>query len=603
MTYPPLKGMEVDFDLNAGKASTRSAAGSIAGSAAASSSAAVKTSSVPALKAIIGEGAWGMTASEACAYLVGYAFQSTTQDPHEHLADVITDIDQVMNGAIYDHDELDSLVYPNLSGATRRDWIEQLHANLSEAAWKWKDHFENTAINFHQKTSSQPAPQGDGGSGAPIVLDAVNPATVEPKDKALDAPGEQANAAAKYLPEKEPEGGTTFYNYREPPDKEASYRTPNKTTILADNTGKDAYRTWRVGLLAWLDVCATMHYRGCTVRTALLDSLGEKTRAKILKHFESTLPQKTVGDILKFLDIEYAMMSSYEDKNAIRIFENVKFRNEESLQVFIVRYISLFEKACAAGHIPSSSLPHELLSKVFARLDQFGSKEESKHLHGRLVGEIKAKEKEMARSMTHVEKHAYILTFLQEAAQAIEDLKFERAGMHSGAGGGGRNQNANAATGDRPKRRRGRGKGKGTTTTTTSKEVNAATEEGPPAKKQKQNDAPPKQGGKATPAAASTAAGGAGAANHNCTVNYFFGKKGGKGKGKGKGKGAGGGKGGGKPKKKGGGKGQFDSTKPNPTPPPNWDKNNGDWTCKDCGCFNYKSKTHCHWCTKPKNPK
>ena len=39
---------------------------------------------------------------------------------------------------------------------------------------------------------------------------------------------------------------------------------------------------------------------------------------------------------------------------------------------------------------------------------------------------------------------------------------------------------------------------------------------------------------------------------------------------------------------------------PNPRPPPGWDDKKGDWTCKHCNGFNYKSKSFCFHCNAPK---
>ena len=70
-------------------------------------------------------------------------------------------------------------------------------------------------------------------------------------------------------------------------------------------------------------------------------------------------------------------------------------RPDESLQNWVDRYRSLYDRAAASGYIPTSGISGMLLRK----------NQISANAHGQFVGEFRKREEKLKRVMTPAERH------------------------------------------------------------------------------------------------------------------------------------------------------------------------------------------------------
>ena len=92
---------------------------------------------------------------------------------------------------------------------------------------------------------------------------------------------------------------------------------------LADNAGKEAYRTWRLQIKAWLQSCAEMRHIESAVRTAIIGSLGTDNQKNVTNFFSDQLGLVTVEQLIHYLDEVYQMLSATEEKRAVQEFRTM----------------------------------------------------------------------------------------------------------------------------------------------------------------------------------------------------------------------------------------------------------------------------------------
>ena len=395
------------------------------------------------------------------------------------------------------------------------------------------------------------------------------------------------------------QSGKDMYVYNKPDPKDANPRFPTCTVPkLGNNAGAEAYRVWRLQLLAWLESCSEQRYLEGSVRNAMMSALSEDLSKQITNFFNTDLGKTSVGRVLVYLDQKHALVSETEKKRAIKEFRDFYRTSSMSLMNFLVQYRSLLERAIATGFKPASDQHDDLM-----RLSQVKVQDQ-----GLLMGDLRAYEAKNGK-LIGKKRHNYQYKQLLELAQTLEQVRFDNqvnsekahaAGKGNGKGKGkdkkhgkkrGRGQKAN--TGDENTNSPPAKKKPVVTTTTTDDNDTVLTADQKQIQKLKNqnenltnqcNNLKGKKGG-----------GGKGSSNYqgwNQNSWNSWGNSGGKGKGKGKGK-----KGKGKGKGK---KGTYDSSAPPLLPPTGWHPDI-DWRCASCNAFNYKSRTTCISCAKPKS--
>ena len=610
----------VRFATGSPSGAARSPAAPMAARSTSPTAATIAQDSIPTLKLVFSP-CWDMSAEQASCFFAGQCALSQNS-PGEFQENLFLQVDNVLNSsATYDTSDLDE---------NRKTWIATIRNNLAlhvkkvdaDANVAAAEAFASGVESASRKGASGAAPDaatlrcgvpigahidrptGGGGGGLTATLEerilrdaeemrrAAPLLGIIPGASALVSGGANADPTAgltaqSFMPDKVIEGGTEYYEYPDP-GQHASQKTPANCVKLTDSTQRVGYRTWRLDLMMWLATCVEMKYTESTVRTSLVHALGDAIRREVVNHFGSALPKTRVGDIIQYLDVKYQMMASVEERDMENAFINLELKADETLQVFLQRYRTIFKRAWNAGFRPASNVATQLMKKVFGRYLKGGEH------HARLIAKEQKHEAEIGRKMSYWERHSFALDFFDLIAKSMEDLRYERSQMFTQPEGGKKanvaDANANAAGAEPKKRKRG-GRGGGTTTTTTTTKANVAESESPVKKQVKKE-------------ATDTAPG----SGVNVTVNFSNPNGKGKGKQKGKGKGGGKDKGGGKGKKKGkgkggkGGGGGFDFKKPNPVQPMSWNKDNGDWKCThpNCGWFNWQRNDKCQWCQSKK---
>ena len=263
-----------------------------------------------------------------------------------------------------------------------------------------------------------------------------------------------------------------------------------------------------------------------------------------------------------------------------------------NLQAFLSHYRSLLERAINTGFKPASDLSEDLI-----RLCQL-----PKETHATLIGKMRANETDLGRKMTDDERHQFIFSHLNQVAESLELMRFER--------GETRSEKVNSVKDKKIKKAKKKKfkKGKKTANAAKQADANADPKAKPPAPAKKGRGDPNAKPPAPAPAAQSEDK----LANAIALLaDAASGNWKGKGKGKGKGKSgssnwSGGGKGygawrngKGKGKGKGKSKGTYDSSQPSALPPPGYNAD-VDWRCGSCKAFNFKSRTHCFHCNEPK---
>ena len=274
------------------------------------------------------------------------------------------------------------------------------------------------------------------------------------------------------------------FSYKLGPGELSSRAAPPVPFSLAEASGREAYREWRVQAESYASTQGKLRVIEESVRDQLIASLGTSIRTALVAQFQSNLKSATVFEIIGFLDSRFAYLSDTEDVRLIDQFYACKRSTSESLGSFLLRWQATLERAVSAGYTPASDLSDMLLTKSNATTDQVT----------KVISAARKHELETKEPLKGNDRHSLFFKELSECAAVNETVKHSRAQMSAPLKANSATEAANTAAPGGKGRKRERSKKTKTTTTDGEGAASAATESEPPKKKK----GPPKQAAPST---------------------------------------------------------------------------------------------------------
>ena len=99
-----------------------------------------------------------------------------------------------------------------------------------------------------------------------------------------------------------------------------------------------------------------MRFTESSVRAAIFASLEGNLNQVLTLYVGEKLAVTTIAETLRQLDIRLQHLTQHEDKFAVKQFVESERRQDESLQSWVDRYRSLYQRAATSGYVPSSDL-------------------------------------------------------------------------------------------------------------------------------------------------------------------------------------------------------------------------------------------------------
>ena len=392
-------------------------------------------------------------------------------------------------------------------------------------------------------------------------------------------------------------------------------KPPNRAlappSSLPSNANINQYMLYRREVRAWMIPTAEDGFSLNKALLAIVQSIPADAKDDLLQVFPQFPNNCTMEALFTQLDVKYRLDIKKETRSAIDDFKNMVRGGSESLTAFVTRFQTLFNRAQHFGFVPDSEIGETLLLKSGMNATQ-----RTDFLHSL----EKYKKDKAVSELTSQEYLLYVYKYLRDFGRQIDAAHAMAPKKQQGVHNTSTTENVDAGKqkgrgkDGNPKRKRSRSRGRG--------KVNAGQEQqAPPAPKAK---AAPKQAAKQPaptktldtsqpldPAALANRTAqlatnnvlnalgfgpGKGQYNNQSQSSWQGGKpqwNGGK-----KGKNGKKGKGKGKGKKKQNAW-NIANTSPSPVPPYGWQEG-VDWRCKQCNCYVYASKTHCHHCNAKK---
>ena len=154
-----------------------------------------------------------------------------------------------------------------------------------------------------------------------------------------------------------------------------------------------------------------------SVRDGMIASLGSQTRQAILSQFGSKLSEKKVVDLIHFLDMRFAFMSTTEDAKILEDFERCKRTSNQTLATFLATWKASLARATLAGYTPSINISDVLLARAVITDAQTA----------RVVEDLREIEAKTNTKLKGEARHKAVYESLLKAAAVAEQVKLQRA--------------------------------------------------------------------------------------------------------------------------------------------------------------------------------
>ena len=152
-----------------------------------------------------------------------------------------------------------------------------------------------------------------------------------------------------------------------------------------------------------------MRFTESSVRAAIFTSLEGTLNHELTLYFDEKMGVTTIAETLRQLDIRFQRLTQHETNSPLSSFVESERRPDESLQSWVARYRSLYQRAAAPGYVPASDISDTLMRKS----------QISAQAHGEFIGEFRKKEDQLKRVMTPAERHSFLFGYLQQIAALL----------------------------------------------------------------------------------------------------------------------------------------------------------------------------------------